>query len=267
MTDQRFFLQETALLNYHAENIQNLIAERGWNTRNEFDKIKEIYSFVKDEIKFGFNSCDKLSADRILKSGYGQCNTKTTLLMALLRAVGIPCRIHAFSVDKSLQRGILTGIAYRKAPAKLLHSWAEVYYDGKWYALEVVILDQKYLTELQKLYSVCTGAFCGFGVSTEQLQTPQTEWNANDTYIQHKSIEEDFGVFHSPDEMLRSHAQEVSGWKEFVYRYLIRFIMNWNVKRIRKANGKEEKPEPKTEDESAEPQGESLSAESRDDAI
>ncbi len=48
---------------------------------------------------------DTMNAVQILNDGYGQCNTKATLLMALLRAVSIPCRLHAFDVTKDLQRG------------------------------------------------------------------------------------------------------------------------------------------------------------------
>jgi hypothetical protein len=39
-----------------------------------------------------------------------------TLLMALLRAMGVPCRFHGFTINKALQRGAITGVAYRLAP-------------------------------------------------------------------------------------------------------------------------------------------------------
>ena len=51
--------------------------------------------------------------------GYGQCNTKGTLFIALLCAVGVPCRIRGFTIDKKLQ----------SAPASILHSWLEVLFD------------------------------------------------------------------------------------------------------------------------------------------
>lgn len=98
------YLSETELLNYSCDLIQNLINSRKWNDLNEFNKIKDIYSFVRDEILFGYNISDDITAEQVLMDRYGQCNTKGTLFMALLRAVKMPCRIHGFTIDKELQK-------------------------------------------------------------------------------------------------------------------------------------------------------------------
>ena len=42
-----------------------------------------------------------------MADGTGQCNTKSTLLMALLRAVGIPWRFHGFAISKPLWKASL----------------------------------------------------------------------------------------------------------------------------------------------------------------
>ncbi|CAH8720987.1 transglutaminase-like domain-containing protein, partial [Paenibacillus thiaminolyticus] len=55
---------------------------------------------------------DDIPASEVLRDGRGQCNTKSILLMALLRKVGIPCRIHGFYIDKRMQKGALTGLVY-----------------------------------------------------------------------------------------------------------------------------------------------------------
>ena len=97
------FLRETPLLDYSAKPIEKLIENRGWKMLDEFQRIREIYDFVRNEILFGYNVRDDLPASRVLSDGYGQCNTKGTLFMALLRADGIPCRLHGFTIDKKLQ--------------------------------------------------------------------------------------------------------------------------------------------------------------------
>lgn len=130
------FLRETPLLDYSAKPIEKLIEARGWKTLDEFQRIREIYDFVRNEILFGYNVRDDLPASRVLSDGYGQCNTKGTLFMALLRADGIPCRLHGFTIDKKLQKGAMTGIVYEKAPREILHSWVEVCFGGKWTELE-----------------------------------------------------------------------------------------------------------------------------------
>ena len=89
-------LAATPLLDVHHPDIEALVARRGWRTLRPYDRIGAVYDFVRNEIAFGFNKGDELPASRVLADDIGQCNTKSTLLMALLRAVGIPCRFHGF---------------------------------------------------------------------------------------------------------------------------------------------------------------------------
>lgn len=110
------YLQETKMLDFSNNDIQQLIADKGWILQTDFEKIKSIYEYVRDKIKFGYNIDDSIPASRVLSDGYGQCNTKGTLFMALLRAVHIPCRVHGFTIDKKLQKGAMTGIVYKFSP-------------------------------------------------------------------------------------------------------------------------------------------------------
>lgn len=227
------YLRKTGMLDYDDTGIQSLIKARGWDKLSDFDKIGAIYNFVRDEIAFGYNTDDSIPASRVLKDGYGQCNTKGTLFMALLRGVGVPCRVHGFTIDKKLQKGAMTGFVYRNAPNDIFHSWVEVLYDNRWYELEAFILDKAYLEKLQAKNPDCSGAFCGYGVAVSNFRAPVIDWNGNDTYIQSEGINRDFGVYSSPDELLAEHHQEMSPFKAFIYRNLGRHLMNRNVKKIR----------------------------------
>lgn len=221
------YLKETKMLDYSSKNIQQLIQERNWNDIEEFERLKSIYNFVRDEILFGYN----ISASKVLADGYGQCNTKGTLFMALLRACNIPCRVHGFTIDKELQKGAMTGIVYKNAPQNVFHSWIEVYFENKWYELEAFILDIGYLRKLQRKNSYCTGAFCGYGVAVKDFKNPIIDFDRNNTYIQSEGINQDFGVYDSPDDLLKEHHQEMSAIKTFLYRNLGRHLMNRNVKK------------------------------------
>jgi len=228
------YLKETKILDYYNENIQQLIQERKWNDIDEFERLKSIYNFVRDEILFGYNIDDNIPASKVLADGYGQCNTKGTLFMALLRACNIPCRVHGFTIDKELQRGAMTGIVYRNAPQNIFHSWVEVNFEDKWYELEAFILDKKYLRKLQEKKSDCTGAFCGYGVAVKDFKNPIIDFDRNNTYIQSEGINQDFGVYDSPDALLKEHHQEISAVKAFLYKNFGRHMMNRNVNKIRK---------------------------------
>ena len=142
------YLSETPLLDFGASSIQNLISARGWSALPPAERIGAAYDFVRDEILFGYNADDVLPASRVLRDGYGQCNTKGTLLMALLRGLGIPCRFHGFTIDKGLQRGIVPELVYPIAPRNILHSWVEAELEGQWVDLEGFILDSAVLTAL-----------------------------------------------------------------------------------------------------------------------
>ncbi len=227
------YLTETPMLDYSNPAIQELMERRGWCSHGEFERIREIYNYVRDEILFGYNTDDSISASKVLADGYGQCNTKGTLFMALLRGCGIPCRVHGFTIDKKLQKGAMTGLVYALAPRNVFHSWVEVLLDGVWYELEAFILDKAYLEKLQDANPNCTGAFCGYGVAVRDFRHPLIDFDRNNTYIQSEGINQDFGIYDSPDELLKEHGQEMSQMKAFIYRHLGRHLMNANVKKIR----------------------------------
>lgn len=227
------YLKETKMLDFSAPSIQQLIKEKGWQNLDEFERLKAIYNFVRDDILFGYNVDDSIPASKVLADGYGQCNTKGTLFMALLRACDIPCRVHGFTIDKELQKGAMTGFVYKKAPKNVFHSWVEVYFEDKWYKLEAFILDKEYLNKLQKKFERCNGTFCGYGVAVNDFKHPVIDFDRNNTYIQSEGITQDFGVYDSPDELLKEHHQELSALKAFIYRNIGRHIMNCNVKKIR----------------------------------
>ncbi len=227
------YLAETPMLDFSHPAIRRLVEQRGWRSLDEFERIKAIYGYVRDEVLFGYNVDDAIPASRVLADGYGQCNTKGTLFMALLRCCGIPCRVHGFTIDKKLQKGAMTGLVYALAPRNVFHSWVEVWLEGVWYELEAFILDKPYLESLQAAHPECTGAFCGFGVAVSDFRHPAIDFDRNNTYIQSEGINQDFGVYDSPDELLREHHQKMSPVKAFVYRNLGRHLMNRNVEKVR----------------------------------
>lgn len=229
------YLRETPILDYGSAPIQALIHERGWSELPEFERARAIYYFVRDKILFGYNADDGIPASRVLADGFGQCNTKGTLFMALLRSCGIPCRVHGFLIDKKLQKGAMTGIVYYSAPQEILHSWVEVLLDGRWYELEGFILDKGYLGNLQAAHPECTGAFCGYGVAVKDFQHPVVDFDRNDTYIQSEGITRDLGIYDCPDDLLQEHSQAMSAPKAFAYCHIGRHLMNQNIKIIRNA--------------------------------
>lgn len=225
-------LRPTAILDYGHPSVQTLVDARRWRDIPCRARIGAVYDFVRDEIGFGYNASDALSASLVLADGYGQCNTKTTLLMALLRAVDVPCRFHGATIDKRLQKGVVDGVLYRLAPRNILHSWAEVRYDDRWVDLEGVILDADYLTGLRNTVAAA-GALLGYGAGTDDIGDPPIFWTGADTAIQKTGVNGDLGTYDDPDAFYREHGTNLTGIRNLVYQGVIRHAMNRRVAAIR----------------------------------
>jgi len=227
------YLTATTILDFNNTAIQRLIAARGWQNLSEYDRIGAAYDFVRNEILFGYNRADDLAASDVIRDGYGQCNTKGNLLMALLRALNIPCRFHGFTIDNQLQKGAIPQYLFALAPKYILHSWVEVYFDGQWLELEGFILDKTYLQAIQNRRGSHCESYIGYGIATRCLQKPQIDWVGKSTYIQKEGIHVDFGIFDSPDEFYKDHGTNLKGLKRLLFKYFFRHLMNLNLRKIR----------------------------------
>ena len=227
------YLNNTNIVNFEHKDIQSLIDQRGWKNLDNFNKIGAAYQFVKDEILFGYNESDDIAASDVLADGYGQCNTKGNLLMALLRGLGIQCRFHGFTIDQQLQKGAIPSYVFWLAPKYIIHSWVEVYFEGRWINLEGFILDEQYLSSLQEKFDQVKDDFCGYGVATKCFSSPDTDWRGENTYIQKEGIHDDFGLYDSPDEFYLEKGTNLSGFKRWIYQRLIRHLINMNVSKLR----------------------------------
>ncbi len=232
MLDNDTLIAATPLLDFNAASVAQLIDERGWRDLPARGRIGAIYVFVRDEIAFGYNRADDIPASEVFADGFGQCNTKGTLLMALLRGAGIRCRIHGFTIHKALQRGVVPELVYPITPKEILHSWVEVELDGTWINLEGFILDTPFLRVLQTSFA-SDESLCGYGVGTECLSAPPVAWNGSDTFIQTSGIVQDLGRFDTPDMFYAAHDQAFGHIRGWLYRNLIRHWMNARVRALR----------------------------------
>lgn len=232
--DTQALLRPTHILDFGAPNIQQLIAQRGWAAAKRADAARAIYEFCRDEILFGYNSdADDMPASQVLDEGLGHCNTKTNLLMALYRAVGIACRLHGFTIYKQLQKGALTRFVYFMAPAEIVHTWTEALLEGNWVRLEGLILDTRYLQSVQRRFPGCAHPFLGYAVATKNLQQPAVAWTGGDTFIQREGIARNFGHFDSPDYFYAKHPTNLSGVRGWLYRRFFYKQLNHNIDSIR----------------------------------
>ncbi len=231
------YLSPTPILDYESPSIQAVLSELKAAGDSREQRIAA-YLFVRDRILFGYNNDrDSIPASQVLRDGIGHCNTKSTLLGALLRGLGVQCRFHFFWIDKKVQQGIFPGHIYKRhIKDGVLHAWVEAFTGERWATLEGVILDQKYLDSARKLFPE-TKKFEGWGISCPDLSTVNTDWDGEgDTFIQKDSIVKDFGIFNTPDDYYDKHGDNLSNKnfiKRFIYRYLISKILTRRAEKFR----------------------------------
>ena len=228
------YLVSTPMLDFESPTIQALINKQQWRSLSPYDAIGAVYDYVRDQLAFGYNQSDTLTASAVLKDGYGQCNTKGTLLMALLRALGIECRLHGFTIFNALQKGAIPNYLFVLAPKRIIHSWVEVKFNDQWLNLEGYIIDQAYLTQVQATFADQCQSFSGYGIATPCLASPNVHWQGQSTYIQKEGIADDFGLYEQPDEFYKVHGSNLSGLKRWLFAYGFRHLLNMNVNHIRK---------------------------------
>lgn len=231
---EQTFLCATPLLDFDSPSIACLIDERGWKRiSSKTALIEAIYTMVRDEVSYGYTEHFAIAASEVLTLGMGNCLTKTTLLMALLRAVGIPCRMEAAMVGRILHRGLLKGLSFTLSPPTLFHSWVSVFYQDRWVELGGHIVDRPYVEKLQARYPDYMGSFYGYGIATLNFRNPPIKWEGEGTAIQAKAIRGKLGSFPDPDAFFAAHPEAEGRTRMLRYKLVLRPRLNRNIARIR----------------------------------
>jgi Transglutaminase-like superfamily len=133
----------------------------------DIERAVRLHDLVRD-IPFGWAPAfDEQTASEALACGIGFCNTKATLFVALLRAAGIPARIHFVSISRRTLRGLIT-----PPQAYVDHSYTEVLLDGRWVATDSYNVDAPvHRTAIARLRA--ENAQLGYGVHINGT----CEWN------------------------------------------------------------------------------------------
>jgi transglutaminase-like putative cysteine protease len=58
-------LQQTPMLDYDHTSLQALIKAKRWGELSPYDAVGAIYTFVRDDIRFGYNIDDTIPASQV----------------------------------------------------------------------------------------------------------------------------------------------------------------------------------------------------------
>ncbi|CAL2055699.1 transglutaminase family protein [Tenacibaculum sp. 190524A05c] len=127
-------LRETYFFDYSNEVIQNLISEFKGESLTDKEKTIRMYTKIRDEWRYDpytiSLSKEKYKASHIGRISSGNCVEKSILLIACLRALGIPARLHLGKVKNHIAVERLT----EKFGSNELtpHGMVNAELDGKW---------------------------------------------------------------------------------------------------------------------------------------
>ena len=209
-----------------------LILTKGHKTIE--DKIAAIFYYVRDDIKFQFpKEGDFVKASQIIKYGYGQCNNKTILYLALCKAIGLEARIHFSLIDKKIQRGLIRGLFYWIIPEKISHCWLEVKVNNNWFKIDSYINDLEYYNAAKKKLRE-RGWNTGYSIACSKNESNiELDFN-NEQFVQMDAVTDDHGVYDEPMDYYKTskYRNRPNALTLFIYKMFIGGVNN-RVKKMR----------------------------------
>lgn len=128
------YLKATYYFDYETEEIQKLIQEFKTNTLTQKEKAKQLYLKIRDNWRYNpyriSLSKENYKASVIAKKTETHCIDKSILLIACLRGLQIPAKIHLAKVKNHI--GIERIIEKFGTDEISPHGMVDVFLDGKW---------------------------------------------------------------------------------------------------------------------------------------
>lgn len=187
-------VQPTPYVDTGHPDVQAVARRIGEGAADDRERAVRLHDFVRDEVRFGFAaSFYDQTASQVLQAGVGYCNTKSTLFVALLRALGIPARQHFVDIRADILHGVINpGTLY------VDHSYAEVWLGGRWLKLDSYIVDAPLMQQVQDRLRR-EGRVLGYGAHRNGVSVWDGRSDAFSQFVDDGSVPDlgrrDHGVF------------------------------------------------------------------------
>jgi hypothetical protein len=107
---------------------------------SERDKVLAVYRYVKKLPLVRRVRLRSMTAPQVIDAGAGDATAKATLLVAMLRAAGVPARMRWVLLRGEILRGLVPG-RMQQAMRPLVEAWL----DGRWIRTDTYIFDAGYM--------------------------------------------------------------------------------------------------------------------------
>ena len=187
-------------------------------SKTEREKALALYAYVKRMPLAKPMKLRLRTAREVLDSGRGDAPDKATLLVAMLRAAGIPARVRYVLVRGDILRGLTTRV--RQAARPLVEMWLH----GRWLRTDTYIFDAAYMAAARQRLRE-HGWDWGFGIHVAGAML----WDGYESAFvggtptpDDPMVLRDFGVFHDPLEFVQSR-------EYLALRSRLARLLHWNM--------------------------------------
>jgi transglutaminase-like putative cysteine protease len=134
-------LEPTACVDCGTSNVKERAAKLTARHRKERDKVRSIFDFVRDEIRYNFapdvSRPKHFTASHTLEIGNGFCMQKAALFAALCRASGVPARLSYQSIIDYMIKGQFLELMGKNSLRH--HGMNAVHLDGRWILVDCTL--------------------------------------------------------------------------------------------------------------------------------
>jgi transglutaminase-like putative cysteine protease len=201
--DARRWLGNTPLLQHDHPKIRLTAKKLTQLKSRPRDQALACFQFVR-AMPFGcIADSAGTSAAAVLKAGRGDCHTKSTLMLALLRSLEIPARMRFVTMKSDFLRGIAD-----LGGDPIEHAYTELLLDGQWLALDSYVVDPR-LAVAAKTRLKIEGRKLGYGMHRDGT----IHWDGRSNAFSQFTVDDadsmplhDWGAFDDPYQFYSSVA-------------------------------------------------------------
>ena len=175
---------------------------------------------------------DHLPAGAVLKSGRGDCHTKGTLFVAMLRCAGLPARLRFVTLSGAFLHGIID-----LGPSTSTHAVGEVYLQGHWVQIDTYVTDSFLDAQAYDMLSLQNRS-TGYGIHLQGNRFWDGLQNAHGQFTEFDPASmplHDWGVSNDPEGFYssREHPQLKMGWLMRAKWMVAASVVNSRVNKVR----------------------------------
>ena len=230
--DPQRWLGPTYLLNLDDTKLRIRVLRITQLAHSSTQKAVLIHDFIKS-LPFGcVPVTDNTRAGTVLRTGQGDCHTKGTLFVAMLRLVGIPSRLRFVSLSSEFMNGIISlpGVT-------ITHAITEIFLSEKWCQVDTYVTDEVFEGRALELLKK-TGQTLGFGI---HAKAQRYWWGTGSAHGQYTATDtaslpsEDLGTAHDPEYFYQNkdNAKINGGWLSRLKWLLASKVINYRVNALR----------------------------------